>query len=235
MRHSNLFIYVLLITFGIGYLSALHFYFQKSANKDLLNKNQTLPTQAIKKSVDKQEKVKVKNKPANPEYVCKNKTINDLESLLNTEDFINRVNSDNSLLKEDFPKGIINCNDIYIFKELDLNDDGKKEILISGYTFGLCNMRDNCEFWIFRKIGKRYEQILHHEWMFSYRVSNQSTNGFANIEINANSSNGNPSHYLHIHKFNGKTYQLKKCFSVYEFDGNKELKKPKKIAEPCDQ
>lgn len=227
MLRYSLYIFAAIITFSISSLFAIDY---SLLQIDGNSRAKTIPI--IPKKSNKNQSIS-SNVKKEIMYDCKNKTIIALELFLKTTEFVNRVNSDDSLLKNDFPQAI-NCKDIYELKKVDLNKDGRKEILIEGSTFGLCNMRGNCEFWVFEKVGKKYKQILYHEWTFSYKISHRFTNGYANIEVYANSSNGNPSHYLHIHKFNHKSYKLKKCFSVYEFFYDDKSKNPKKVPEKCE-
>lgn len=226
MRRFLLYILIALLTFGVGYFTVF---------KPLLKDNKQLiktavmndkPTEIISQRNISQKKI---------EYVCDNKIIKELEKHLNTQEFIQRVLDNSQIFQQDLKDNKLDCSKIYELKKIDLNKDKIPEIIVTGSTFGLCNMRGNCELWGFRKTETGYEQIIRHEWTFEYKISSKYTKGFADFEINANSSNGNPSNYLQIHKYNGKIYQIEDCFAEYEFGGNKKLKKTKRVREKCEQ
>lgn len=226
MRRLTFYIFVALLTFGIGFFINLGSFLRDNRNLSVV-KNEIVSNIGTGNNLS--EEIIYSKKI---EYVCENQIINRLEKFLNTQEFIERAN--NGFIGQEFKDNKIDCLEIYEITEVDLNRDERSEIIIKGSIFGLCNMRGNCELWGFKKTENGYEQILRHEWAFDYRISSKYTKGFADIEINANSSNGNPSNYLHLHTYNGKSYQMIDCFALYEFDGNKQLKQAKKVREKCE-
>ena len=227
MRRFSFYILIALLTFGIGSFIAFKLYWENNEQHSALQ-NKT------KSSDDKIEfNSQQKNSEKEIKYICRDEIINQLEKYLNTQEFVQHVNN-SQMIRDDFQNNTIDCSEIYKLRKVDLNRDGESEIIVTGNTYGLCTVRGNCELWGFRKTDNGYEQILRNEWTFKYKILQTYTKGFADIEVDINSSNGNPSNYLNIHKFNGKLYEMKDCFDGYEFDGDKKLTKPKKIRDNCE-
>ena len=52
------------------------------------------------------------------------------------------------------------CSDILRIRKIDLNGDGKKEIIVAGWNWALCSATGNCGVWIFEKKRGRFIKLL---------------------------------------------------------------------------
>jgi len=104
-----------------------------------------------------------------------------------------------------------NCADMLEVKHVDLNQDGKKEILIRGANFNLCSAVGNCGFWIFEKKGRNYVRLLSASDYVDIselgeQIQKKRTNGYFDILLKGHFDVSNTNYYFY--KFDGRKYRL---------------------------
>jgi hypothetical protein len=115
------------------------------------------------------------------------------------------------------------CKDIFrTEKVIDLNNDGKKEIIIRGIEGSfLCGGTGNCGEWIFEKIGKDYRQLLNASAL-SLTVKKEKTRNYNDIFTKGHFSAAET--YETTYKFNGKKYIESNCnFVAYSSEDKKSV------------
>lgn len=246
MRPFAFYIFVALLTFGIGSSMASNFYWktdikiQKLYEIEASQKHLTNPTanNLLEKNVD------------NPKYSCKEKQLESFWEKLDKEAFlkfkrqeikIQNTSSEftsypdmNSFEKEwrYFQKSFDCSYFLGINEEIDLNSDGEKEIFVTG-EFG---MRDG-ETFVFQRKDDKLKPILHDVCNIEREIKQTKSKGFSDITFSENWSGG--SRMISHYQFNGKTYEAKKCFSeAYMIEKNGEMiqvDKPVVIRTPCNK
>lgn len=63
-------------------------------------------------------------------------------------------------LREDLDTEQTDCAGIFELKNVDLNQDGKMEILVRGLAPPMCGGTGNCRFWVFEKKGGSFRILL---------------------------------------------------------------------------
>ncbi|CAN5863732.1 hypothetical protein BH20ACI4_BH20ACI4_18510 [soil metagenome] len=119
------------------------------------------------------------------------------------------------------------CKDMFEIKYFDLNNDGKKEILVRGKNFNTCQYNGNCSFIIFKLNGKKYEDILSSTDYFEAtgdigdQIKQSKTLKYRDIEISEHISSSDTAHTTY--EFDGKEYIESKCVvNAYQSQENGE-------------
>jgi len=99
------------------------------------------------------------------------------------------------------------AKEVNYLKFVDLNADGVDELIFSGIVCGTAN----CQTWIYRKIGAKYEQIPFDASAVDLKVLASRSSGYSDISIEGRGSAVESE--VHIHKFDGRKYDVKECFS----------------------
>lgn len=107
-----------------------------------------------------------------------------------------------------------NCAKMFEFLKVDLNNDGKKEIILRGKTSGLCGATGNCEFWVFGKMRGKYQELLSDKDYYRIsemgkQIKNKKTNNYADILLTYRFSISDIAYTTY--KFNGQKYIKSKC------------------------
>jgi hypothetical protein len=116
-----------------------------------------------------------------------------------------------------------NCEENFrVEKNVDLNNDGKKEIIIRGIEGSwMCGGTGNCGEWIFEKIGKDYRQLLNASAL-SLNVKKEKTRNYNDIFTKYHMSAGET--YETTYKFNGNKYVESNCnYVTYSSEDKKSV------------
>ena len=115
------------------------------------------------------------------------------------------------------------------FQVTDLNNDRKKEIILSGNNANLCDAAFSCLYWIFEKKNGSYKQILRSSATGYNEIANYTNR--RGIEIGKTKSNGYREIILRggsgyqtfqfTFQFEKNKYAEKKCLTFDYFDGKK--------------
>jgi len=246
MRRYTFYLAVALLAFGVGSLVVFKFYFKHAEH----------PVTA--QTTEKYE-------PQNMEQIPVSKLESSHETETNYEEWAafevlkptigkwlrgERIKSERQEISDEFIKLAIGRNEIReterIFWQetgleftpylIDVNGDGVNELAVRNY----CAPVGNCQFWLFKKTGKKgnlgYEILLkasNDVQMFKLRKS--ITNGYFDLETK---SHGDAwSGGMDIYKFDKTEYKLSECYDYnysYLNDGELyELKKAKVTPRKC--
>lgn len=110
---------------------------------------------------------------------------------------------------------------------IDVNADGKKELAIKNG----CAPVGNCQLWLFKKRGNKYEIILKSlpAAVQTFKFKTTKTKDYFDLETKDHGDAW--SGEIDIYKFNGKEYKLSRCsrynYSYLENGKLYELKKPR--------
>jgi len=180
---------------------------------------QNAEPEAVIKSGDT-NKVQVLEKTDPAKIECSNKTIlNFLPQILKDPEFLDRNVT---------YKGPVNCEELFEIKQVDLNRDGRKEILVRGTTIPLCGGVGNCSFWIFEKKRKNYRALISgsdyvDQSTMGSQVLPTSTKGYRDILLKGHFSSSETGYYYM--KFNGRKYIDAKClYNVFDKEVNGKAK-----------
>lgn len=130
----------------------------------------------------------------------------------------------------DWSKGFhesINCADMLEIREIDLNQDGRNEIILRGKNFNLCSAVGNCAFWIYEKKGKKYKRLLYSTDYFDAtelpdQARKTKTNKYFDIEL-AGHMSGYETLYAR-YKFDGKHYREGRCMiEIYHMNDERKV------------
>jgi hypothetical protein len=113
-------------------------------------------------------------------------------------------------LKEDYQKGLIDASSFFSAQEMDLNNDGKMELILKQSEENTFCRGHNCPIWIFDKKGKNYQLLLNDSiGNYDLVVLKNRTNTYQDLLITAHGSA--IEHELKVYKFSGAKYHIKKC------------------------
>lgn len=209
MHRYTLYILIFFLTFGIFSFTALKFYrepqnyLQSSSGNIISNKSdEKTAFQKMFQPIQQQE-----TKTENPtEPFCNDKEILRVWNyLIKDKDFQEwEPNSRESL----------DCKEMIEIKEVDLNQDGNKEILLRGKNFNLCSPVGNCAFWIYERNGKNYRKLLHDtDYTDITELPNQiektKSNRYFNVVLKGHMTARDTTY--NFYKFDGKKYKQSKC------------------------
>lgn len=120
------------------------------------------------------------------------------------------------------------CRDMFEVKYVDLNRDGRKEILLRATAIQFCGAVGNCAFWIFERKGSRY-RILHEgsDYVDRSKMGEQvlrtKTKGYNDILVKGHFTAAHTGFYYF--KFDGRKYKDSKClYEVPYYDSKNNLR-----------
>ena len=161
MRRFTFYIFAAFFTFAIGCLIVFGYFWgttPKEIKTETEENSQILTTENKPSTSLYYDLFKSQYENKFPEPVerqapfCKDKRILPVWNLIQKDEYFRRQSG------EDFSTP--NCSDMFEFLSFDLNNDGKKEIILRGNSSDLCGGTGNCGFWIFGKMGNSYRKIL---------------------------------------------------------------------------
>lgn len=212
MRRYTFYLSIALLAFGIGSFVVFKFYLK------CVEQNVTAQTTTSKVGTSKSLSGNAKTKQSEfikiglKDLPCENKTLQIVWNKLTNE--IGTINSERA-------GNIKNCGDIIQVDEpLDLNDDGRKEIVIKGLENPF-RCGNNCsKFWIFQQTKNRKYRKLFEANGYLPNVRRSKTFGYKNILFEFY---GSYNSFLNgTYKFNGTEYVLKNCWSETNLYKNKD-------------
>lgn len=212
MRRFSFYILTALLTFGIGSLIAKRFYLRNEDKSETVEKlnNQPQKNTTSFYNFSTEQFVQTSERRTLEKRFCIDKRILPVWKELTKDDYFREQGSYGE-------SG--NCSDMLEVKNIDLNQDGQKEILLRGKNFNLCSAVGNCAFWIYEKKGKRFRKILYStDYIDITKMPNQikknRTNGYFNIVLKGH-LNAAETNYLY-YKFDGQKYKQNNCL-VYTY------------------
>lgn len=205
MRRYIFYILVALLTFGIGSFLALKLFLNFNPNTSAspeflssLSSNPVLETTFPKLTNSSFKKEEIPAKP-----FCNDKNILSVWQFLLKDRYF-----------REWPQDLnasLDCKDMLEIKQIDLNEDGNKEILLRGKN--LCSAVGNCPYWIYQKQGKSYQKLLSDtDYIDVSKLGEQmlktKSNGYHDILLKGHLSASDTSYAFY--KFDGKKYRLNK-------------------------
>lgn len=219
MRRFGFYILVASLTFGIGSLIALNFYWNLNNDSSKAHKTKIpAPTFTEEKPWERPWKVSVepiqeKEIPTKP-FCYDDKILPIWNQLINDKTFKDwEVSSRDSL----------DCAEMLDAKKIDLNRDGQKEFLLRGKNFNLCSPVGNCAFWVYGKKGKKYRKLLDSTdfWEITAmgsQVKKSKTKGYFDILLKGHMTASDTTYELY--KFDGTRYKQSKCLVETPISGS---------------
>lgn len=217
MKKFSFYIATAFLAFGLG-VSIVYFgiyknektlsgvtFSTKSAYSDFKTEILTSPSIAVES---------VPNKPTG-KTSCKNKFF-----LKIYEEYINSKNTDEDILN--YIK-TTNCEDNFrVEKAVDLNNNGKKEIIVRGIEGSwVCGATGNCGEWVFEKNGNNFRELLN-ESGETLTIKKSKTNNYNDIFIKYHF--GAAESFQTTYKFNGSKYVESSCnFVSYSSEDKKSV------------
>lgn len=202
MRRWAFCLAVALLTFGIGSFIAAKLYFKSVEQHSISERLGTVEN--ISEALNKDEEIK---------YGCKIKELVPFWENLDKDAFLKFKSLE--LKSLNYPKDFqenwgasknFDCSHFGgIEKEIDLNNDGEKEIFVVGIWY----MRDS-ERMVFQKVNGQLKVIMYDLGSFEDEILEHKTNGFRDVKEITNWSGAERS--IRIYNFDGKRYKKKKCF-----------------------
>jgi len=106
------------------------------------------------------------------------------------------------------------CKDMFELKYVDLDRDGRAEILVRGGGTQLCGGVGNCDFWVIKRERKGLRLLLHADDYVDVtdmgkQVLKVRTNGYADLLLKGHFSASETSYSTY--KYNGRRYVETKC------------------------
>lgn len=214
-------IFVCFLTFGIGMFFGTAFN-QATNSRTALTENKTLTANSTSASTYRFFTMPEPAKPVDDKYdrkkpYCNNQKILPIWHLLQRDkEFIKRVG---------YSGESADCSDMLEIKYIDLNKDGKPEILVRGNNFQLCSAVGNCGFWIFGRNGRGFRTLLSSaDYIDRSKIGEQvlksRTNGYSNIVLKGHMDAANTD--FDYFRFNGLRYVSYKCMVEAYVPGSSE-------------
>lgn len=183
MRRYTFYIFIALLTFGIGSFIVLNMYWRSEenlytpTNAVSLNRYTDQPDfrKSFVKYYDSSQEQEAQTKKLEKPF-CKDKRILQVwNTLIQDKDFQDW---------EPISKESLDCADTVEVKKIDLNRDGTKEFLLRGKS--LCSPVGNCGFWVYEKKGNKFKKLLYStdQWEMTdlpNQVKKSRTNGYFDI------------------------------------------------------
>jgi hypothetical protein len=94
---------------------------------------------------------------------------------------------------------------------VDLDGDGKPEVIAQSWGDEMCGATGNCAFWIFKKIGSVYKAILIGAAQ-TFAVEETGTNGFRDVTLGLHDSATKSE--LRLYRFSEGRYHKRGCFDA---------------------
>ncbi|MDT7604854.1 MAG: hypothetical protein QOF61_2851 [Acidobacteriota bacterium] len=118
---------------------------------------------------------------------------------------------------------------------VDLNADGRGEIIVHGINSPICGA-NNCVHWVYRKTAKGFQLLLDAGAIQQVIPQKTFTNGYRDLITSMHGSGLDSDRILY--KFDGKQYQLRKCFyQTYRYRDKRgyfhDVKRPIVIPRKC--
>jgi hypothetical protein len=212
MRRVSFYFLVALLAFGIGSFITIAFHWlnddkpQTAKNQaNFSSKFEPVQSYSIKETDEMLSKTTSQKRVKENPYCSEAKILPLWNELIKDKDFQSWwKDSVNSL----------DCVEMFEIKEVDLNIDGRKEILLRGKNMNLCDAVGNCGFWIYEKKGDKYKKLLSStDYIDITKIGNQvrkaKTNNYSNILLKGHLS-GVDTEYT-SYKFDGQEYKKTKC------------------------
>ena len=120
--------------------------------------------------------------------------------------------------------GIADCSKFLEAMYFDLDRDGRSEILVRASCTPFCGATGNCSFWIFKKVGQSYKEILETgDYVDIVDMGDQilrtKTNGFNDILVKSHLNASDTAYSTYRH--NGRKYVLRSdLVSAHHYDKN---------------
>jgi len=209
MRRFGFYILAALLTFVIGSFIAFKFYRRVADDSANVEKTSTFTqTYAVRKPWERPWKIPVQpvQETSPPKPFCKDGKILPIwKELIKHKSFQDWGLASNESL---------DCVDMLDVREIDLNQDNKKEILIRGKNFNLCSAVGNCAFWIYEKKNGKFNELLYSTDYIDVtespnQVKKTKTNNYFDILLKSHWSAADTEYSTY--KFNGKKYKENKC------------------------
>lgn len=108
----------------------------------------------------------------------------------------------------------LDCAMMLDVKKIDLNRDGRAEILLRGNNSNLCSPVGNCAFWIYEKKDGKYRKLLASTdfWEITEmgdQIQTRRTNDYSDILLKGHFTASDTTYELY--KFDGTKYKQSKC------------------------
>ena len=208
MRRYSFYVFLTTLTFGIISFIAFKFCWKVATNSPILDKTEVSTQNIIIRPWDRPWKFadkQIQNKEMSTKPFCSDERVLPIwKELMKDKDF--KVWSERS--DESF-----DCKDMVDVKEINLNQDNQKEILLRGKNFNLCSAVGNCGFWIYEKKNKKYRKLLYSTDYVDVsemgdQIEKSKTKGYFDILLKGHMSASDTSY--EYFKFDGKKYKTSK-------------------------
>src|SRR5262245_24053705 len=115
-------------------------------------------------------------------------------------------------------------------RPIRLASDRSQQLLIRGSGSCLCGAQ-NCGFWIYRKIGSKYELLLKGIGSTRVRAGQKSAKGYRDVISESHASAMET--IVRTYRYDGSQYQMQRCVNrAYYDDNGNSTKKP--VERPCE-
>ncbi|CAN5655729.1 hypothetical protein BH20ACI4_BH20ACI4_03370 [soil metagenome] len=214
---------VMLLAFGIGYLTVPKFY--------PTTESKIIPKRVAETSENKFETSKPKG------FGVGNGDAIRLREPIETPKLYKPTCSDNELLplwnalkkdkefkeSEETISEEADCTNRLEIQKVDLNGDGRKEFIVWG-RYNFCGGTGNCLLWIYEKKKGKFNQLLQSSAYYGeskwFNILKAKTNGFTNLLLKGHFTGYETTHSYF--KFDGNKYVESKClFEIYSMNKEK--------------
>jgi hypothetical protein len=115
-------------------------------------------------------------------------------------------------------------------KTVDLNGDGRREVMLQAYSFSLCGATGNCQFWVYERQGRGFRKLLDSRGKDGVggirliEVRRTRTNGYLDLVLGVHDSCCEEG--LEYYRYRGGEYRLAGSYIAYA-DGVAGFRRPK--------
>lgn len=217
MRRYTFYLSVALLAFGIGSFVVFSCFWKTQNSLPKVELTEDSKIEIVNSSLENKKtkqpefiKIELKNLP------CEDKILRLVW---------NELSDETASINVDRAEKIKTCSDILQIDEfdepVDLNSDGRKEIVIRGIENPFSRCGNNCyTYWIFQQINENeYRKIFEAEGYLPV-VKNKKTKGYKDIMFEKHGSYAYFS--IILYKFNGTEYLPKNCWSESKLYKNKD-------------
>jgi hypothetical protein len=122
---------------------------------------------------------------------------------------------------------------IFCAEAVDLNRDGRRDLLIHNAAGLYCGGMHNCTVWVYRRMNKGYQMLLEDEggYLLPIIALRTSTNGYRDIRVQYHDG---ANYEITIYKFDGRRYRAHECFTETRIYVGRNRGKNKYIRHKCD-